>query len=78
MRRFLTHQANWAATFHLRGYKSLLLIFVYHNPPNSDMECRIVCVRIYLFVSEKLKDFLVLLTGFEPSTFGSPVQRSNH
>ena len=22
--------------------------------------------------------FLVLLTGFEPSTFGSPIQRSNH
>ena len=31
-----------------------------------------------LFDSEKLKVFLVLLTGFEPSTFGSPVQRSNH
>ena len=28
-----------------------------------------------LFDSEKV--FLVLLAGFEPSTFGSPVQRSN-
>ena len=27
-----------------------------------------------LFDSEKLKVFLVLLTGFEPSIFGSPVQ----
>ena len=31
-----------------------------------------------LFDSKKLKVFLVLLTGFEPSTFGSLVQRSNH
>ena len=31
-----------------------------------------------LFDLEKLKVFIVLLTGFEPSTFGSPVQRSNH
>ena len=30
------------------------------------------------FDSEKLKVFLVLLTGFEPSTFGSPVQRSTN
>ena len=30
------------------------------------------------FDSEKLKVLLVLLTGFEPSTFGSPVQCSNH
>ena len=32
----------------------------------------------YLFDLEKLKVFLVLLTGFKPLTFGSPVQCSNH
>ena len=31
-----------------------------------------------LFTRKNSKNFLVLLTGFEPSTFGSPVQRSNH
>ena len=30
------------------------------------------------FDSEKLTVFLVPLTGLEPSTFGSPIQRSNH
>ena len=34
--------------------------------------------HINFFDSEKLKAFLVLLTGFEPSTFGSPVHCSNH
>ena len=31
-----------------------------------------------VFDSEKLNVFLVLLRGFEPSTFGFPVQHSNH
>ena len=37
----------------------------FHNSPNSDMDCRILCVRRHFFL------VLVTQTGFEPRVFGS-------
>ena len=41
--------ATWAATFRLRGFKGMLVIFVFvHHPPNSDMDYRIFNVSTWV------------------------------
>ena len=75
------------------GTSACWFVARFHNPSNSDKDYRIFNVRTWSFVcvrwahrqrvtttflTRKNSVFLVLLTGFEPSTFGSPVQRSNH
>ena len=79
---------TWAATFRLWGYKSMLVIFhvsILHRTPTWTTGS-LACVHgLYMCVCthrgwahQQRSVFLVLLAGFEPSTFGSPVQHSNH
>ena len=46
--------ATWAAAFRLRGYKCMLVIVVFHNPPNSDIDYRMFNVRTWYFVCVRI------------------------